>query len=170
KFVLPTSVTIIEFMGSAMLLITARIAFKLLHLQRQGRGKDELRVVLYGAGEAGLITLRTLDREGSVNYRVVAFADDDRSKAGKRLEGVRIVHTDDLPRVLEREPVDLLIISMQRPDPESRRRVVDMAMAARVQVHTVPPVQDCINGQLSIGQIREVRIEDLLGRAPIQLA
>ncbi len=169
KFVLPTSVTIIEFMGSAMLLITARIAFKLLHLRRQGRGKDELRVVLYGAGEAGLITLRTLDREGSVNYRVVAFADDDRSKAGKRLEGVRIVHTDDLPRVLEREPVDLLIISMQRPDPENRRRVVDMAMAARVQVHTVPPVQDWINGQLSSGQIREVRIEDLLGRAPIQL-
>jgi FlaA1/EpsC-like NDP-sugar epimerase len=168
-FVLPTSVTIIEFMGAAMLLITARIAFKLLHLRRQSKGKDEILVVLYGAGEAGLITLRTLEREGSVKYRVLAFADDDRSKAGKRLEGVRIVHTNDLPRVLEREPVDQLIITMQRPDPENRRRVVDMAMAARVQVLTIPPVQDWINGQLSSGQIREVRIEDLLGRAPIQL-
>ncbi|MDX9750146.1 MAG: nucleoside-diphosphate sugar epimerase/dehydratase [Flavobacteriales bacterium] len=169
KFVLPTSVTIIEFMGSAMLLITARIAFKLLHLRRQGKGKGELRVVLYGAGEAGLITLRTLEREGSVNYRVTAFADDDRGKAGKRLEGVRIVHTSELPKVLEREHVDQLIITVQRPDPEHRRQVVDMAMHARTQVRTVPPVHDWINGELSSGQIREVRIEDLLGRAPIQL-
>lgn len=168
-FVLPTSVTIIEFMGASMLLITARIAFKLLHLRRQGKGKDEIRVVLYGAGEAGLITLRALEREGSANYRIIAFVDDDRSKTGKRLEGVRIEPVNQLPRLLGAALVDQVIITIQRPDPENRRRVVDMAMAARTQVLTVPPVHDWINGQLSSGQIREVRIEDLLGRAPIQL-
>lgn len=169
KFVLPTSVTIIEFMGTAMLLITARIAFKLLHLRRQGKGKDELRVVLYGAGEAGLITLRALEREGSAHYRITAFVDDAPGKTGKRLEGVRIEPVSALPRLLAEGQVDQVIITIQRPDPENRRRVVDMAMAARTQVLTVPPVHDWINGQLSSGQIREVRIEDLLGRAPIQL-
>ena len=169
RFVLPTSVVVIDFMGSAMLMIVARIAFKLLHLRRQGRGKDELRVVLYGAGESGLITKRALERDGSARYSVAAFVDDDPRKAGKRLEGAMIHGTEELPVLLRDGDVDQLIITVQRPDPEHRRRVVDMAMAARTQVLTVPPVHDWINGQLSSGQIREVRIEDLLGRAPIQL-
>ncbi|HEY0977958.1 MAG TPA: nucleoside-diphosphate sugar epimerase/dehydratase [Flavobacteriales bacterium] len=169
KFVLPFSVVIIDFMGSAMLLITARIAFKLLHLRRQGKGKEPLRVVLYGAGESGLITKRALERDGSAKYEVVAFVDDDRNKAGKRLEGVSILPTAELTGLLAQAAVDQLIITIQRPEPENRRRVVDMAMAAGKQVRTVPPVQDWINGQLSSGQIREVRIEDLLGRAPIHL-
>jgi FlaA1/EpsC-like NDP-sugar epimerase len=62
-----------------------------------------------------------------------------------------------------------VIITMQKPDPENRRLVVDACMAARVQVLSVPPVNDWINGQLSSGQIREVNIEDLLGRAPITI-
>jgi FlaA1/EpsC-like NDP-sugar epimerase len=169
KFVLPFSVVIIDFMGAALLLITARIAFKLLHLRRQGKGKNELRVVLYGAGESGLITKRALERDGSAKYSVAAFVDDDRQKTGKRLEGVMIEPTSELPRLLADSDVDQVIITVQRPDPENRRQVVDAAMAAGTQVRTVPPVHDWINGQLSSGQIREVRIEDLLGRAPIRL-
>ncbi|HRQ86428.1 MAG TPA: SDR family NAD(P)-dependent oxidoreductase, partial [Flavobacteriales bacterium] len=169
QFVLPTSVIIIDFLGTAMLLIATRIAFKLLHLRRQGKGKDALSVVLYGAGEAGLITKRTLEREGSAAYNVLAFVDDDPGKVGKRLEGVRIHAANELPALLTEHEVDQLIIAIHQPDAEHRRQVVDMAMRAKVDVRTVPPVRDWIDGQLSSGQIREVRIEDLLGRAPIQL-
>ncbi|HMN05465.1 MAG TPA: nucleoside-diphosphate sugar epimerase/dehydratase [Flavobacteriales bacterium] len=169
QFVLPTSVIIIDFLGSAVLLIASRIAFKLLHLRRRGAGKDTLNVVLYGAGGAGLITKRTLEREGSARYAVAAFVDDDPAKVGKRLEGVRVHATDELPKLLAGQAVDQVIIAIQAPDAENRRRVVDLAMQAKVAVHTVPPVRDWIDGQLSSGQIREVRIEDLLGRAPIHL-
>ncbi|MBP9159482.1 MAG: polysaccharide biosynthesis protein [Flavobacteriales bacterium] len=169
RFVLPTSVLIIEFMGAVMLLISSRIAFKLLHLKRKGQGKEAQRVVLFGAGEAGLITKRTLEREGSARYHVTAFVDDDPGKVGKRLEGVRVYSTSELPDLLRKTPGQQVIIAIQRPDPEHRRQVVDMAIAAQVDVRTVPPVKDWINGQLSSGQIREVRIEDLLGRAPINL-
>ncbi len=169
QFVLPTSVIIIDFLGTAMLLIASRIAFKLLHLRRQGKGKDALNVVLYGAGEAGLITKRTLEREGSARYHVAAFVDDAPGKVGKRLEGVMVHAAEELPALLTAGEVDQLIIAIQQPDAENRRRVVDMAMRAKVDVRTVPPVRDWIDGQLSSGQIREVRIEDLLGRAPIQL-
>lgn len=169
QFVLPTSVIIIDFLGSAVLLIASRIAFKLLHLRRRGQGKDSIRVVLFGAGEAGLITKRTLEREGSARYAVAAFVDDDPGKVGKRLEGVLVHGTGDLASIIAKEEVDQVIIAIQHPDPENRRRVVDTAMHAKVAVRTVPPVRDWINGQLSSGQIREVRIEDLLGRAPIHL-
>ena len=169
QFVLPTSVIIIDFLGTAMLLIASRIGFKLLHLRRRGRGKDAMRVVLYGAGEAGLITKRTLEREGSARYSITAFVDDAPGKVGKRLEGVLVHATAELPKLLREEGADQVIIAIQQPDNENRRKVVDMAMAAKVAVRTVPPVRDWINGQLSSGQIREVRIEDLLGRSPIRL-
>ncbi len=168
-FFLPFSVIIIDFMATAILLIASRIAVKLLYLRARGSGKDTVRVVIHGAGEAGLITKRTLEREGSARYKVEGFVDDDPRKAGKRLEGVLISPTSNLPRLLADGAVDQVIIAIQHPDPEHRRQVVDACMAARVQVLSVPPVSDWINGQLSSGQIREVRIEDLLGRPVIRL-
>lgn len=168
-FVLPYSVIIIDFMATAMLMIASRIAVKLLYLRTRGGDKDIKRVVLYGAGRSGLITKRTLEREGTARYQVEAFIDDDPGKVGKRLEGVLISASGQLPALLADGGVDQVIITIQQPGTENRRKVVDMAMAAKTQVLTVPPVNDWINGQLSSGQIREVRIEDLLGRAPITL-
>ena len=168
-YFLPTSVIIIDFMGTTMLLIISRIAFKLLHLRSKGAGKDVVRVIIHGAGEAGLITKRTLERAGSMKYSVEAFVDDDSAKAGKRLEGSLVHPTSKLPELLRSGGIDQVIIAIQKPDQEKRRQVVDACMAAKVRVLTIPPVNDWINGQLSAGQIQEVRIEDLLGRAVIQL-
>lgn len=168
-YFLPRTVIIIDFMATAMLLISSRIAVKLLYLRAKGSGKDEVRVLLYGAGAAGLITKRTLERDGAARYKVEAFVDDDAKKSGQRLEGVPILRTDKLPELLDDGGIDQVIVTIQHPDPENRRRVVDACMAAKTHVLSVPPVNDWINGQLSSGQIREVRIEDLLGRAPISL-
>lgn len=168
-YFLPRAVIIIDFMATAMLLISVRILFKLMHLRSRGAGKERVRVIIHGAGEAGLITKRTLEREGSAKYEVAAFIDDDARKAGKRLEGVLIHHATKLPELLAANGIDELIIAIGKPDPEHRRRVVDACIAAKVRVLTIPPVSDWINGQLSAGQIQQVRIEDLLGRAVIHL-
>ena len=168
-YLFPRPVIIIDFMGAVILLIATRIGMKLLHLRSRGSGKDTVQVVLFGAGEAGLIAKRTLEREGSHRYKVVAFVDDDVRKTGKRLEGAVVLHTDRLEKLLRQETVDQLIVTVQQPEPEHRRRVVDTAMKAGVKVLTVPPVSDWINGQLSAGQMRAVRIEDLLGRPVIRL-
>jgi FlaA1/EpsC-like NDP-sugar epimerase len=168
-YVLPRAVIIIDFLTTAMLLIAVRIAFKLRYLRQRGSGKDVVRVLIHGAGEAGLITKRTLERAGDVKYDVVAFLDDDVRRAGRSLEGAVVHHTDRLPTLLAAGTIDQVIIAIANPDPENRRRVVDACMAAQVKVLTIPPVQDWINGQLSAGQIQEVRIEDLLGRPVIHL-
>ena len=168
-YLLPRPIIIIDFMGAVILLISTRIVMKLLYLKAKGTGKDKVRVVIHGAGEAGLITKRTLEREGSMNYQVVAFVDSDGKKAGRLLEGAMIHPVEDLGKLVQDHAVDQLIIASMRPDPENRRRVVDTCIEAKVQVLTIPPVSDWIQGQLSAGQMREVRIEDLLGRAVIRL-
>ncbi len=168
-FFLPRAVIMIDFMATAMFLIVVRIAFKLLYLRSRGAGKNTMNVIIHGAGEAGLITKRTLEREGSVKYNVVAFTDDDLRRSGKILEGSPIHTVDKLPKLLAEQDVDQVIIAIAKPIPENRRRVVEACMAARVRVLTIPPVSNWINGQLSAGQIQEVRIEDLLGRSVIHL-
>ena len=167
-YFLPRAVIIIDFMATAMLVITARIVFKLLHLRSRGAGKERVRVIIHGAGEAGLITKRTLEREGSARFEVAAFIDDDARKSGKRLEGVTIHHAAKLPDLLV-SGIDQVTTDTGKPDAEHGRRVVDARIPAKVRVLTIPPVSDWINGQLSAGQIQEVRIEDLLGRPVIQL-
>jgi len=168
-YVLPRAVIVIDFLATAMLLIGVRIAFKLRYLKQRGSGKNVVRVLIHGAGEAGLITKRTLERAGTLKYEVAGFVDDDPRRAGRSLEGAMVHHTSKVPTMLATGNIDQVIIAIADPDPENRRRVVDACMAAQVKVLTIPPVQDWINGQLSAGQIQEVRIEDLLGRPVIQL-
>jgi FlaA1/EpsC-like NDP-sugar epimerase len=168
-YLLPRAVIVIDFLATVMVLIVARIGFKIRHLRHQVKGKELVRVVIHGAGEAGLITKRTLERTGQRRYKVVAFVDDSAQRVGRTLEGVDVRSTGELTTLLAQEDVDQVIIAIADPDPEHRRRVVEAGMAAHVKVLTIPPVQDWINGQLSAGQIQEVRIEDLLGRPVIRL-
>ena len=168
-YLLPRAVIVIDFLATVMVLIVARIGFKIRHLRHQVKGKELVRVVIHGAGEAGLITKRTLERTGQRRYKVVAFVDDSAQRVGRTLEGVDVRSTGELTALLAQEDVDQVIIAIADPDPEHRRRVVEAGMAAHVKVLTIPPVQDWINGQLSAGQIQEVRIEDLLGRPVIRL-
>ncbi len=168
-YLLPRAVIVIDFLATVMVLIVARIGFKIRHLRHQVKGKELVRVVIHGAGEAGLITKRTLERTGQRRYKVVAFVDDSAQRVGRTLEGVDVRSTGELTALLAQGGVDQVIIAIADPDPEHRRRVVEAGMAAHVKVLTIPPVQDWINGQLSAGQIQEVRIEDLLGRPVIRL-
>lgn len=169
RFFIPFSVLAIEWMGTLVGMIGMRLAVKWLYLQTIRKGNEQVHVAIFGAGEAGLIAKRALDREGSAEMRVVAFIDDDPNKVGKKLEGVDILSAAQARRFYRTGGVDRLIISAQQLTPKRRRRLVDQALGQGIRVLDVPPVYDWINGELTARQIRELRIEDLLGRPAIQL-
>jgi len=169
-YFLPFSIVIIDALLASILLIVFRIAVKLLYIEIRNPRSERKHVIIYGAGEAGVITKRTLDRDGGTKYRVMAFVDDDPKKKGKRVEGVGIYHTGDLTDLLRTDKIENLIISIQHPKPENRRKVIEACLDAEVQVLNVPPVNRWINGELSFNQIRDVKIEDLLGREVIKLS
>ncbi len=169
KFFLPITIIIIDYMTTMFLMITSRIAVKLVYLERKNPGKDKTNVIIYGSGELGLITKRTLDRDAGTRYKVVAFVDDNAAKSGKMLEGVKILSTDKLDTLLQEQTIDQLIIGILKPSQANKTRVIDTCLAHNVNVLNVPPVQNWINGELSFKQIKKVRIEDLLGRDIIQL-
>jgi FlaA1/EpsC-like NDP-sugar epimerase len=168
-FLVPFSIISIEFLSTIFLLVTFRLAVKQIYEEIKNSSKEVQKVVIYGAGEAGIITKRTLDRVTRVNNQVIAFLDDNVKKVGKKIEGVNIHYPSFIDKILETKELDHLIIAFQGINPEKRRELIEKSIQFKVKVSNVPPPSDWINGELTYRQIQNVRIEDLLGRDSIKL-
>jgi len=110
---IPYSIIIIDFITSSLVLTLFRIIVKLSYLEFLNSAKTKLNVIIFGAGEAGIITKRVLDRDAGSKYKVFAFIDDDHKKLGKKLEGIKISGYNKLKSLLEEKEIDQLIISVQ---------------------------------------------------------
>lgn len=168
-FNIPFSVIIIEFLLAAVLLIGSRLTIRLVYTKSNAAGRGIKKVILYGAGEAGIIAKRTIDRDGYSGLKVIAFIDDNKKLAKKRIEGATIYHTNQLEQLLQKNKISELIIAAQKILPENKKRAIETCLRYDVKVRNVPPANRWINGALSLNQIQTVKIDDLLGRAPIQL-
>ena len=168
-YYLPFSILIIEYLLSLFAMIVSRIAVKVLYIELKTPAKTRKRVLVFGAGEGGLITKRTIDRDSRSGMEVVAFLDDDKNKAGKKLEGADIYQSKKLNDLLSSEKVDEIILAVPNLPQSRKAEIIKLALEHNVKVSQLPPATQWIGGELSVRQIRDIRIEDLLGREPIQL-
>jgi FlaA1/EpsC-like NDP-sugar epimerase len=169
KNLIPYSIIIIEFLVVAIGITAYRVLIKVAFMELKNPSKDKTNVVIFGAGEAGIITKRTLDRDAGTKYKVIAFIDDDNKKIGKKIENVPIFPTDKLYEVLATNHVENLILSVQNLTSKRKKEIIDICLSKNTKVLNIPPVRTWINGELSFKQFKKVRIEDLLERDPIQL-
>ncbi len=168
-YLLPTSVLLIEFLASFVLLLGSRFIVKLMYLESLKSKDVEDRVLIYGAGISGLITKRTIEKDTQNNVKLIGFLDDNKKLVGNRLEGIGIFHTSKLEKLIEEEGVTRLIIAIQKPDNTKRKEVAELCLAKGVTVQKVPSTKSWINGEFSSKQIAKIKIDDLLGRKAIQL-
>lgn len=168
-FPIPFSILILEFLITVFAMITGRLAIKELYMELKNPSSQKTGVIIYGAGEAGLIAKRTLDRDRGTRYQVKAFIDDDIRKSGNKVEGVTIHPPSRLPELLAEGDIRHLIIAVQNLPGVKIQEIAEHALPSGVRILNVPPVSNWINGELSYRQIRNVNIEDLLGRDPIRL-
>jgi len=132
------------------------------------RGRE---VLIVGAGDAGQVILRELQRAPQLGYTPIGLLDDDPRKKNLRVHGVRVLGTtSDLRRVLREAEPDELLIAMPSASGELRQRIVDTAQEERVSVKTLPGLHELIAGDVNLaGQIRPVQVEDVLGREPVEV-
>ena len=169
-FLVPYSIVIIDFITTIFIMTSSRLLVKVLYLEFKNPTKTKTNVIIYGAGESGIITKRTLDRDAGTKYKVKAFIDDDKNKVGKKLEGVTIYNAkNDLEELLKDNTVAHLIISIQSIHPKTKQEIAETCLNYNTKILNVPPVENWINGQLSFKQIKKIKIEDLLEREPIKL-
>jgi FlaA1/EpsC-like NDP-sugar epimerase len=168
-FIIPFSIIIIEFLAVIFAMITFRILVKIAWLELVNPAKEKRNVAIFGAGEAGIITKRALDRDTLTRYRVTAFVDDDIRKQGKKIEDVGIISSDKLEDLLGEGGVEQVIIAVQRLAPRRKQDIVELCLKHNTKVLSVPPVSTWIRGELNASQIKDIKIEDLLERDEIRL-
>ena len=123
-----------------------------------------------GAGSAGEMLVRDLMRDRQRAYVPVAFVDDDPAKKGKEIHGIRVVgKCSRLSKVCDRLAVDLVMLAVPSADSEQMQHIVNQVELTGLPFRTVPELSDLMTGNVRIDQLREVMIEDLLGREPVSL-
>ncbi len=168
-FIVPTAIIVIDALVTLFLMISSRLAVKAVYFENKNPEKEKIQVIIYGAGESGIITKRTLDRDAAIRYKVVGFIDDDEKKKGRSLEGVFVYPASKLQELITENNVDSVIISIQNLSASKKNAIIDDCLQYGVRVLNVPPVAKWINGELSFNQIKGINIEELLERDPIKL-
>ena len=168
-YIIPHSVVVIDALVTIFIMISSRLAIKAIYFESRNPEKEKTHVIIYGAGESGIITKRTLDRDAAVRYKVVGFIDDDEKKQGRSLEGVFVYSTSKFAELVKENNVESVIISIQNLSPVVKNKLIDECLLLGIKVLNVPPVAKWINGELSFNQIKSINIEELLERDAIKL-
>lgn len=172
RFLLPTSVLIIASLSALFMLIFYRLLVKELFVYiKNGFIHRELKNgIIFGAGEAGIIAQEAIKRDSKSLFNTVAFLDDDPKKDGKNIDGKRIYKgLANLEKLVIQFEITDLIIAVRDLSVQRKNQIIDECLRLKVTVSIVPPVDQWINGGLTAGAIREVKIEDLLSREQILL-
>ena len=166
------AVVIIDALIAIFALTGFRIVFKLLYTEyapfKTGDTQD---LIIYGAGEAGIIIKRSVERNVRLGKRVVAFLDDNDRLHGKTVEGVKIYSPEiDLAQIVKNPHNVELIIALNELSLIRKRRIIERCLQHKIIVKSIPPVNAWINGEFNLQHIKSIKIEDLLEREPIKLS
>ena len=165
----PYSVIFIDFLVSTFFIIGSRIAFKIIYRRIAYKEKTKKEIIIYGAGEEGLIAKRALDGNMREQYDVIAFLDENPRLENVKLEDVKVWHTDTILKLFAKYPDASLIIAKKNIKSDTRKRLVDECLKAGVKVYDIPPMKSWIESNASTIRLKEVKIEDLLARDAIQI-
>jgi FlaA1/EpsC-like NDP-sugar epimerase len=164
----PRSVFPLYAVLSLLLLCGPRVLYRMYKDRGSMVGVRKVALVV-GAGNAGELLVRDLLRERDAEFQPIAFVDDDDHKKGREIHGVRVRGTcDRIPRLVKNLGVETVLIAMPSATEKQMRRIVELCEDSGVPFLTLPSVQDALLGQ-SPGKLRDVSIEDLLGRDPVKL-
>jgi FlaA1/EpsC-like NDP-sugar epimerase len=167
---LPRSVEVIDFILALILVAGARLAVRLV-VERPSRGarlpKHEVLVV--GAGSGGQMVVRELQLNPNLGATAIGFVDDDPRKRGMRMLGLKVLgSTKQIEKILDETNPDEVVIAIPSAPGDLRGRIVAACREREIQVRTLPTVFELLRGGVQLNkQLREVRVEDVLGREPI---
>lgn len=167
---IPVSVVFTHYLLNIIALTISRLAFKVSYQYIVYKLETTSRVLIYGAGDSGLITYGALVNDTTREINVVGFIDDNLKKTGKRINGINVFSNEILNKgFIDKNHVNELIISIQNISSGRLKRLTDKSVELGIQVKIVPPVKDWIDGNLNASQIKQIQIEDLLDRSTIQI-
>ncbi len=127
-YYIPQSVIIIDALCTMFIMIASRLAVKAIYFERKNPDRKKTNVLIYGAGESGIVTKRTLERDVDVKYKVIGFIDDDIKKKGRSLEGVFIYQPDKLAELIKDKEIETVVISILNISSARKNELVETCL------------------------------------------
>lgn len=171
---IPHSLLAIDFFISIFSLISSRLIIKSVFENLLNTFKSSQFVIIYGAGQLGMITKNTIQKDKRKKNQVLCFIDDNLGKVGKSIEGTKVISYEEALKQFINNPGYYgsnieVILAIQSIPSNIKNEIVDKFLELGLTIKSLPPVKSWINGELSINQIKEINIDDLLEREPIKL-
>ncbi len=170
---LPRSIYILTFLWDMILLGGIRFSYRAAKRFQSGaigQKRGRKRILIVGAGQAGALVIKELKAHGELDSVPVALVDDDASKIGKKINGVPVLgNRYDIRKISIQEKIDEIIIAIPSSSKKEIRQIVEECSRTKCKLKIVPGIYELIDGKVSIKQIRDVQIEDLLGRDPVSV-
>lgn len=168
----PRSIFILDWFLLLALIAASRLVWRVyretvIMPRRLGKGRNTL---IIGAGEAGSMLLKEMRRQEGSSFNLIGFVDDDPQKIGMRLHGLPVLgRSNQLAELIDRYAIEDVIIAIPSAGSSLLRDIIKACEHCKVRFKTLPAIQDIIEGKVSVSQIKDVEIEDLLGREPVVL-
>lgn len=162
--------TAFAFGGTLGLRVLRRTLHERFEKKNAAAAKRKKRTILIGAGRAGALAAREIVGRADSDLDVVCFVDDDREKHGSSIQGVKVLgSTADLPRLVRDQHIEQVVITIARASRQDFRRILEICERIPVKVRIIPGLFELLQGNVAVTRIRDVQVEDLLGREPVQL-
>ncbi len=167
----PRSILVIDFLLTVALIIGSRFSVRLFNEMQFGRiDVRKKRTLIVGAGNAGEMVVREITRQRDSEYIPIGFLDDDSAKIGRQIHGIKVFgRTDEIKKYIEKLAVDEIIIAIPSASGTVRKKITFNAKEAGVICKTLPTLYEIIDGKAHLYQLRDIRIEDILGRKPVKI-
>ncbi|MCL6472818.1 MAG: polysaccharide biosynthesis protein [Firmicutes bacterium] len=171
---IPRAVLVIDWLLTLGLIGTSRFVTRakkdFFTSPSQAKNIDQKNVIIVGAGEAGSILVKHMQRHPDRGYKPIAFLDDDPSKQGLMIHGVRVIgNTRAIPRIMAEYLVDEIVLAIPSASSKDRRRIALECRELGIPCKTVPDFSELVDGEASILQIRDIDPKELLGRKEVEI-
>ncbi len=171
--VVPISISILDFVLSFIGVLGVRMVRRELYERSNRMTADKSLkkpVILVGAGQAGVLTLAEIQRRGDIDIDVKAFVDDDAAKHGAVINGVKVRGSvNNLPELVKKFGADHVIITIAQGSREQFQKILKVCQEIPIKVRTIPGLYELLQGNVTVSRIRDIEVEDLLGREPVEL-
>ncbi|WP_139906070.1 polysaccharide biosynthesis protein [Clostridium thermarum] len=173
-FKLPFKMSLLNAMINVVLIVGFRMSFRIyrrLIIQFGNLNKKDFKkVLIVGAGSAGVITINEMKKRPEMKYLPVGFIDDNLQKIGKIVAGVKVLDsTRNIKKIAREKQVEEIIITIPSLDVEGKRKLIELCKETGCKVKLLPSLHELIDEKVTLNHIREVEVEDLLGREPVTL-
>jgi FlaA1/EpsC-like NDP-sugar epimerase len=170
KLIIPFSILFIHYIMLTLWLSVMRIIVKILFLRVTSNTARKKRILIYGAGDMGVIVKRLIDSDINGVYYVAGFLDDKKGLQGKKLNEKPVYSFGKITRkFIQKNRIDALIFAIQNFPADKKSKIIKKALELGLEIMQTPSVETWLNGRFEIHQIEKVKLEDLLGREPIKL-